>query len=476
MEIEETIRGYPIDGVVLLCNCDKTTPAQLMAAASANVPAIQFSAGPKAVGFFRGEPVSSGTDLWQFWDEFRAGRMSQAEWQSFEACIACSNGACNEMGTTSTMTALSEALGMMLPGTSSLPANDSRRLVAAAAVGRRIVELVWADLRPAAILTAAAFENAIRVLAALGGSTNAVLHLIAIAGRRGVDLPLSLFDDLSEATPLLANLKPSGQYLMAHFDLAGGLPALLKQMEPLLHTDCLTVSGRSLGENIAQARAYNEEVIRSLKQPLDDGGALAALTGNLIPGGAILKVSAASPTLLTHTGPALVFDSYETMLERIDADDLSVTADTVLLMRNAGPCGVPGMPEWGQIPVPAKLLRQGVKDMVRISDARMSGTSYGTVVLHAAPEAAVGGPLAVVRDGDLIRLDVPGRRLELLIPDEELAARLAAWTPPARTHLRGYPRLYIDHVLQADQGCDFDFLRPDSAAALDFVEPLVGRS
>lgn len=476
MEVEETLRGYPVDGVVLLCNCDKTTPAQLMAAASADIPAIQLSAGPKAISYFRGQPISSGTDLWKFWDEYRIGAMDEQEWRQFEACIACSWGACNEVGTTSTMTALSEALGMMLPGSSGIPAQDSRRLVAAGAAGRRIVEMVREDLRPSAILTQAAFENAIRVCAALGGSTNAIIHLTAIAGRRRIHLPLALFDKLFAATPLLADLKPSGRYLLEHFYLAGGLPALLKQLAPLLHLDCLTVSGQTIEQNIATARCYEPKVIHPLDNPLDAGGALAALTGNLIPAGAIIKVSAATPALLSHTGPALVFDSYEEMLQRIDGDELEATAESVLILRNAGPCGVPGMPEWGQIPLPRKLLRQGVRDMVRLSDARMSGTSYGTVILHAAPEAAVGGPLAVVRSGDLIRLDVAGRRLDVLISEEELQSRLAQWSPQPQRHLRGYPRLYLDHVLQAHEGCDFDFLRPDSDEALRFVLPQVGRS
>jgi dihydroxy-acid dehydratase len=476
MDIEETIRGYPIDGVVLLCNCDKTTPAQLMAAASADIPAIQFSAGARTPGFFRGQPISSGADLWKYWDDYRTGEISQAEWQQFEACLACSNGACNEMGTTSTMTGLSEALGMMPAGSSSIPANDSRRLIAAGAVGRRIVEMVSQDLRPSAILSRKAFENAIRVCAAIGGSTNAVIHLIAIAGRRGLHLPLSLFDELFKSTPLLANLKPSGQYLMSHFHLAGGLPALMQQLEPLLHLDCLTISGQTLRETLVSVQRYDSNVIHSLDNPLDNGGALVALSGNLVPGGAILKVSAATPTLLQHTGPAVVFDSYEEMLARVEADDLEATPESILVMRSAGPCGAPGMPEWGQIPIPTKLLRQGVRDMVRVSDARMSGTSYGTVVLHAAPEAAVGGPLAIVQNGDRIQLNVAERRLDLLISEQEMQNRLARWSPPRRQHLRGYPRMYIEHVLQANEGCDFDFLRPDSDEALRFVLPQVGRS
>ncbi len=476
MDVEESIRGYPIDGVLLLANCDKTTPAQLMAAASADVPALQFSAGPRALAYFRNEIISSGTDLWKFWDEYRLGQMDQGEWQQLEACLSCSNGACNEMGTTSTMTALSETLGMMPLGTSTIPAGDEQRLVAAKAAGQRIVEMVQKDMRPSAILTQEAFENGIRLLAAIGGSTNAILHLIAIAGRRGIRLPLSLFDDLSRDTPLLANLKPSGKFLLAHFHAAGGVPALLKQMADFLHPNCVTCSGQTLGEEIKEAITLDADVIRPVKNALNSGGALVALSGNLIPLGAMLKVSAASPHLLDHTGPALVFDDYEEMILRLNDDALEVTADHVLVLRNAGPCGVPGMPEWGQLPIPTKLLQQGIHDIVRISDARMSGTSYGTVVLHAAPESAVGGPLAVIQNGDLIRLNVTERCLELLISSDELQERLSHWSPPPRKHLRGYPRLYVDHVLQADAGCDFDFLRPQSLEELRFVEPKVGRS
>jgi dihydroxy-acid dehydratase len=476
MDVEESLRGYPIDGVILLANCDKTTPAQLMAAASADLPALQFSAGPKPLTYFRNEVISSGTDLWKFWDEYRAGQMSSAEWGQFEACLSCSHGACNEMGTTSTMTALSETLGMMPLGTSTIGAGDPQRLVAARAAGVRIVQMVHDNLRPSAILTERAFANGIRLLAALGGSTNAILHLIAIAGRRGITLPLSLFDELSRTTPLLANLKPSGQYLLAHFHAAGGVPALLKEMGDLLHPECLTHTGHTLGDEIANAVTLDANVIRPLDNALNTGGALVALYGNLVPLGAMLKVSAASPQLLDHTGPAMVFDDYEEMLCRLNDDTLDVTRNHVLLLRNAGPCGVPGMPEWGQIPIPTKLLKEGVRDLVRISDARMSGTSYGTVVLHAAPEAAVGGPLAVVQNGDPIRLNVAARSLELLIPANELQTRLARWQPPTLRHLRGYPRLYIEHVLQANAGCDFDFLRPTNSDALTFIEPKVGRS
>jgi L-arabonate dehydrase len=476
MDIEETVRGYPIDGIVLLSGCDKTTPAQLMAAASCDIPAIQLSAGARASGFWRGQEVSSGTDLWKYWDDYRAGKITEEDWRKLEQCVSCSYGTCNEMGSASTMAIMSEGLGLMPSGTCSIPANDSRRRVGAEAAGRRIVEMVQEELRPSRILTREAFQNAIRLLNAIGGSTNAVLHLIAIAGRRGIRLSLSLFDQISQSTPMIVNLKPSGQYLMDHFHRAGGAPAVMREISDLLYLDCLTVSGKTQRQHVQSAQCYDRSVIKRLDQPIFSSGALVALQGNLIPSGAILKVSAASERLLNHTGPAVVFDGYQEMLARIDAEDLDVTPDSVLVMRNTGPRGVPGMPEWGAIPIPVKVLRQGVRDMLRISDSRMSGTSYGTVVLHAAPEAAVGGPLAVIRNGDRIRLSAPERCLEVLIPDEELQRRLSGWSAPAREHLRGYPRLFIDHVLQADEGCDFDFLRPDSNDALRFVPPVIGRS
>jgi dihydroxy-acid dehydratase len=476
MEIEETVRAYPIDGLVLLCGCDKTTPAQLMAAASCDIPSIQLSAGPKAAGTWRGEPVSSGTDLWRHWDDYRSGKLTDDEWEQLEHCISCSYGACNEMGSSSTMTAMSEVLGMMPAGTSTLPANDTRRRIAAENCGRRIVDQVREDLRPSDLLTRDAFENAIRVLHAIGGSTNAVLHLVAIAGRRGIHLPLSLFDELALTTPVLVNLKPSGKYLLEDLHRAGGVPAVMKEIEAQLNTDCRTVTGGALAESLASAACFNREVIKSADDPIQATGALVILTGNRAPAGAVLKVSAADENLLEHTGPALVFENYEEMLAGMDRDDLDVTPDTVLLMRNTGPRGAPGMPEWGSLPIPRKLLQAGVRDVVRISDARMSGTSYGTVVLHVAPESAAGGPLAIVQTGDRIRLSVNERKLELMLPEDEIERRLAQWTPPATTHFRGYMRLFIDHVLQADRGCDLDFLCPDSEAALPFVQPQVGRS
>lgn len=476
MEIEETLRANPVDGVVLLCNCDKTTPAQLMGAASADLPAIQLNGGPRGTGAFQGKQIGAGTDLWRYWDDVRAGKLSLAEWRELEAAFGCTAGACNTMGTASTMTSISEALGMMLPGVAALAAHDSRRLVAAEATGRRIVEMVHADLRPSKILTEQSFENAIRLLMALGGSTNAVVHLLAMAGRRNLKIDLKRFDELARTTPWLVNLSPSGKFLMDEFQSAGGVPAVLAELRELLHIDCLNVSGKTLGDILGQARNFNPGVIRPIDHPLSPEGAISSLFGNLAPRGAIIKTSAASPHLLQHRGRAVVFRDYEDMLDRVNSPDLPVTADSVLVLQNAGPKGVPGFPEWGMIPVPQKLLEQGITDIVRISDSRMSGTSFGTVILHVSPEAAAGGPLALVRDGDEISLDVPNRSLNWLVSPEEESKRRAAWTPPSTRHLRGYPRLYIDHVLQADEGCDFDFLRPRSEADLQFIPPLVGRS
>jgi dihydroxy-acid dehydratase len=476
MDVEETLRANPIDGVVLLCNCDKTTPAQLMAAASANLPAIQLNGGPRDVGRWRGKPVGSGTDIWKHWDDVRAGRISRDEWDELEACISCGAGSCNTMGTASTMTSLSEALGMMLPGTAAIPATNSRRISVAEATGRRIVGMVEEDLRPESILTSAAFDNAIRTLLALGGSTNAVVHLIAIAGRRKIDLPLARFDELSQSIPFLVNLSPSGEFLMDRFFAAGGVSAVLAELGDLLDTDCLSVTGKTLGENLVGAQCYDREVIRLRDKPISKTGSLAVVTGNLAPHGAVIKTSAASANLLQHRGRAVVFSDYQDMLDRIDDPDLHVDADSVLVLKNAGPKGVPGFPEWGMIPVPKKLLEQGVTDIVRVSDSRMSGTSYGTVVLHLSPEAAAGGTLALVEEGDWIELDVAARRLHLDVTDDELRLRRDKWQPPKTAHLRGYPRLYIDHVLQAHEGCDFDFLRPRSQEELQFVPPLVGRS
>lgn len=459
MEVEENLRSYPLDGVVLLTGCDKTTPASIMGAASANIPAIVVTGGPMLNGHWRNLSLGSCTDCWHFHEELRAGRIDHVEWKEIEGSISRSHGHCMTMGTASTMACLTEGLGMTLPGTAAIPAVDSRRKGSAELAGRKIVELVHKDIRPADILTRQAFENAIRVLHAISGSTNGVLHLLAIAGRVGVDLPMDLFDELSETTPWLVNLKPSGTFLMEDFYYAGGLPAVMAQIPDLLHNEALTVSAASVAENTSDAKIINTDVIAPRSEPLSESGGLVVLRGNLCPDGAVLKRSAADPNLLQHEGPAMVFDDVYEMNDCIDSSDLDVTADTVLVLRNAGPVGAPGMPEWGHLPIPAKLLKQGIEDMVRISDARMSGTSYGAVVLHVAPESAVGGPLALVQTGDRIRLDVPARRLDLLVDEAALAARRAAWTPPEKKDDRGYRRLYEDRVLQANEGCDFDFLR-----------------
>ena len=460
MDVEECIRAYPLDAVVLLSGCDKTTPAMLMGAASADVPAIMVTGGPMLRGKWRMEELGSGTDAWRLWAERRAGRLSDEELCEAESCMSRSSGHCMVMGTASTMAAMVEALGMTLPGNAAIPAPDSRRLALAELSGRRAVEMALAGRpKPSEILTPEAFDNAIRADMAIGGSTNAIIHLVAIAGRVGVSLPLGHFDGLSRTTPLLANLRPSGKYLMEDFFYAGGLPAVMKELLSLLHSDALTVNGKSMGENVRDVRCYDEDVIRPLGVPLQPEGGTVILTGNLCPDGAVLKQSAASAHLLTHRGVAVVFEDHEDLHRRIDDPSLPIDPQSVLVVKHVGPKGAPGMPEWGAAPIPARLLRQGVKDMVRISDARMSGTSYGTVVLHVAPESAVGGPLALVRDGDEIELDVPRRRLTLRVEDEELTRRRAAWTPRPPHFTRGYGRLFLDHVLQANEGCDFDFLR-----------------
>jgi L-arabonate dehydrase len=459
MDVEESIRANPLDGVVLLCGCDKTTPAQLMGAASADIPAIMVPGGPMLRGVWRNQLIGSGTDVWRFWDELRAGRITEEDWCEIEGCMSRSSGHCMVMGTASTMTSIAEALGMTLPGCANVPAADSRRHVMGELSGARIVQMVYEDLRPSKILTLQALENAIRLDMAIGGSTNAIIHLVALAGRLGIDLPLSLFDEISRTTPFLANIRPSGKYLMEDMFYAGGVPAVLKEVESMLHLDALTVTGKSIGENISSAKCHDRDVIRSIQEPLHPQGGTVVLHGNLAPDGAVLKQTAASPKLMQHTGRAVVFEDHEDLKARLDDPSLEVDETSVLVLKHGGPIGAPGMPEWGNLPIPAKLLKQGVEDMVRISDARMSGTSYGTVVLHVAPESAVGGPLAVVRDGDLIRLDVPNRKIDLLLKEEEINRRLNAWKEPARHYDRGYGRLFLDHILQANQGCDFDFLR-----------------
>jgi dihydroxy-acid dehydratase len=460
MDVEESIRANPLDGVVLLCGCDKTTPAQLMGAASADIPAIVVPGGPMLAGEWRGQRLGSGTDGKKLFDQFRTGRITEEEWCEIESCIARTAGHCTVMGTASTMTSLAEALGMTLPGSANIPAPDSRRMAIAELSGRAVVGMIEPDLKPSRILTRKAFENAITVLMALGGSTNAVIHLIAIAGRLGIRLTLQDFDGISRRTACIVDVKPSGQYLMEDLFHAGGVPAVMNQIQDLLNIDCETVNGRTVGENVSAARPLNDTVIRPRERALYPEGGIAVLQGNLAPNGAVIKQTAASQHLLKHRGRAFVFETRQEMLAQIDRDDLPVDRDSVLVMRNCGPRGAPGFPEWGHIPMPRKLLNEGVTDMLRISDARMSGTSYGTVVLHIAPESAIGGPLALVHNGDEILLDVPGRRLELLVSPDELERRARLFQPPPPHYHRGYGRLFLDHVTQADLGCDFDFLAP----------------
>jgi dihydroxy-acid dehydratase len=469
MDVEESIRSYPLDGVVLLTGCDKTNPASIMGAASADIPTIVVTGGPMLNGHWRGKELGSCSDCWHYHEELRAGRITEEEWVEIENAMSRSNGHCMTMGTASTMACVTEALGLTLPGGAAIPAVDSRRRHVAEAAGRQIVQLVESDLKPSEILTPDAFENAIRVLHAISGSTNAIIHLIAYAGRVGVDLPLQRFDELCATTPWLVNLKPAGEHLMEDFFEAGGLPAVMAEIADLLHLDAVTVSGQTVGENIAGARVLDTSVIRTAAEPLDQGGALVVLTGSLCPDGAVMKISAADPRLLRHEGRAIVFEDIHDLAARVDDPELECDDSSVMVLRNAGPVGAPGMPEWGHLPIPAKLLRQGVTDLLRISDARMSGTSYGAVVLHVTPESAVGGPLALVQDGDLIRLDVESRSLDLVVDEAELAARRDAWTPPEPTDERGFRRLHIEHVLQANHGCDFDFLRGRAAVVEDAV-------
>jgi dihydroxy-acid dehydratase len=459
MDVEECIRAYPLDAVVLLGGCDKTVPAQLMGAASADVPAIMITGGPSQPAWFRGRQLGAGTDLWHYVDELRAGRMTELEFDELEAASTTSVGHCNEMGTASTMASLVEALGMCLPGTASIPAVDAARVRAAEATGSRAVELAREELRPSRILTAEAFDNAITLLMAIGGGTNAVIHLLALAGRVDVPLTLERFHELSKRTPLLANVRPSGEHLVEQLHHAGGIRAVLNELAQLIHGSALTVTGATLADGFAGAEAIDRDVIASFSAPIAAEGGIAVVRGSLAPDGALIKRSAATPALLSHRGPALVFEDIYDVAARIDDPSLDVTAESVLVLRNAGPKGGPGMPEWGQLPIPKKLLARGVTDMVRISDARMSGTAFGTVVLHVAPEAAAGGPLRAVQDGDPIVLDVDAQRLDLDIPAAEVERRLDQLGPAEPKYRRGYGALYLEHVLQANEGCDFDFLR-----------------
>jgi dihydroxy-acid dehydratase len=458
METEELLRSYPADGCVLMGGCDKTTPALIMGAVSMNLPAIFMPGGPMLRGNWRGNTLGSGSDSWKYWAELRAGNIDEQAWEEIEEGIARSAGHCMTMGTASTMTSLVETLGLTLPGAASIPAADAGHSRMAEACGRRIVEMVWDDLKPTDLFTSGSFDNAIMALMALGGSTNAIVHLIAMAGRAGVKLDLDRFDAMSRKIPLLANVRPSGKWLMEDFYYAGGLRALLAELRGFLSLGERTANGKTLGDNIAGARSYERQVIASMDEPVQTVGGLAVLRGNLAPDGAVIKPTAADPKLLKHTGKAVVFEDYNDMAARIDAESLEVDASSVLVLRNAGPLGGPGMPEWGMLPIPRKLLKQGVRDMVRISDARMSGTSYGCCVLHVAPESFVGGTLALVRSGDLIELDVSARRLDLRVSEDELSRRRTAWRRPAPKYQRGFGALFQDNISQANEGCDFRFL------------------
>ena len=462
METEELIRSHSVDGAVLMGGCDKTTPGLLLGATSAGIPAIFAPAGPMLRGNWRGQTLGSGSDAWKYWDERRAGNISDKDWSDMEAGIARSYGVCMTMGTAATMTALADTIGMTLPGASSIPAADSNHIRMCAAAGRRIVDMVWEDLTPDKIQTRQAFLNAIVVAMAMGCSTNAVIHVIAMARRAGHDIGLDDFDAASRTTPVIANIRPSGDvYLMEDFYYAGGLLGMMGRLRERLDLTQINVSGRSWAESLEGAAVYNDDVIRTLDNPIYKEGALAVLRGNLAPQGCVIKPSAAAQRYLRHTGPALVFDDYAEMKANIDRDDLDVTAESVLVLRNAGPLGGPGMPEWGMLPIPKKLVQQGVRDMVRISDARMSGTSYGACILHVAPESYVGGPLALVKTGDMISVDVPARKISLEISEAELSARRAALPAPKPRYERGYGWMFSRHIRQADQGCDFDFLETD---------------
>jgi dihydroxy-acid dehydratase len=458
METEELLRSYPVDGAVLLGGCDKTTPALLMGAISMNLPTIYVPAGPMLRGNWRGRILGSGSDVWKYWDEMRAGTIDEHAWEEIEDGIARSPGHCMTMGTASTMTAATDALGMTLPGASSIPAADSNHPRMASESGRRIVEMVWEDLKPSDILDGRAYDDAVTAVLALGGSTNAVIHLIAMARRGGVPLDLDRFDALSRSVPVLANIRPSGEYLMEDFFYAGGLRGLLSRLQSRMHLDRPTVRGRSLRDDLDGAEVYDDRVIRRAEDPLQPEAGLAVLRGNLAPDGCVIKHSAAATHLLHHTGPAVVFDGYDDLERRINDPALEVDENSVLVLRGAGPLGAPGMPEWGMLPIPEKVLKRGVRDMVRISDARMSGTAYGTCILHVAPEAHVGGTLALVRDGDLIELDVSGRLLKLRVAEQELERRRATWEAPKPRYGRSYGAMYVRHVTQANEGCDFDFL------------------
>jgi dihydroxy-acid dehydratase len=458
METEELLRSHPVDGAVLMGGCDKTTPGTIMGGVSMNLPIIYMPAGPMMRGHFGGQILGSGSDVWKYWAEKEAGTITEQQWNDMEAGIARSAGTCMTMGTASTMTAIAETLGLCLPGAASIPAADAAHPRMASACGRRIVEMIWEDVKPSDILTRKSVENALVTHSAMAGSTNAMIHLVAMARRAGVPIDLKDFDEVAARVPVIANVRPSGKWLMEDFHIAGGILGLLSRLKPMLHLDARNVTGGTLGEAIGNAAVHDDDVIRPLNDPIAASGGTAILYGNLAPDGCVIKPPAAEPRLLQHKGPALVFDSYDDMMKAVNDPDLDVTPDHVMVFRNAGPIGGPGMPEWGMLPLPKKLLRQGVRDMVRISDARMSGTSYGACILHVAPEAHIGGPLAAVRTGDMISVDVPARSIRLHVSDAEIAERLKSYKPPPRQYPRGYNRLFAQHVRQANEGCDFDFL------------------
>lgn len=458
MEVEQVLRHHPFDGAVIMGGCDKTTPGLIMGAASMNLPTIFVPAGPMLNGNWRGTTLGSGSDAWKYWEELRAGTITECQWREIEEGIARSPGLCMTMGTGMTMTSLAESLGLTLPGASTIPAVDSNHNRMASSSGRRIVDMVWEDLKINDICTDQAYENACTALMAFGGSTNAFVHLIAMARRSGIPMKQDIYDTVSQRVPVILNLRPSGKYLAEDWYYAGGCRAALQVIGENLHLDCMTVNGRTLGENIKEAEVVNDDVIRPLSNPIYPEGGTAVLYGNLAPDGAVMKAAACDPRFLKHEGPALVFDSYDEMSSQIDREDLEVSPDHVLVLRNAGPKGGPGMPEWGMLPIPKKLLKMGVRDMLRLTDARMSGTSYGACVLHVAPESYVGGPLALIQNGDIISVDVASRLIEVKISDEEMASRQAAWKPPPAKYPRSYTKMYIEHVTQANDGCDFDYL------------------
>lgn len=476
IDVEENLRSYPIDGVILLGNCDKTVPGLLMGALSANLPAIQLNAGPKKVGIHKGKRLGSGTDLWKYWDELRIGTISNNEWEEIGKSLSCGFGSCNTMGTASTMNAILEVLGMMPLGLSSMPVDSDKRFAATKEAGKRIVEMVLEDLKPSDIVTPSSLRNAVAVCMALGGSTNAIIHLTAIAGRLNVPLFPQVFNELGALIPCLANVQPVGEKLIDEFDAAGGVPAIIKSLKEKLDVSVKTYTGKTLSSLLDSSQPSDETVIRPLHNPVSSAPTIAILTGNLAPDGAVIKVAAASPDLLVHSGKAVVFENYQDMLTRIDDDSLDVDSTSVLVLRNSGPKGVPGMPEWGMIPIPKKLQQKGIKDMVRISDARMSGTSFGTVILHVSPEAAAGGALALVQNGDVISINIAERKISLHVSDDDLKLRKSKWQASLSEYTRGYPKLYVREVLQANEGCDFDFLKPRSEEDLKFIEPIVGRS